>query len=66
VIVTKDASRTARIYTPTGPLQPDAASAVPVQRVGIFSPERTGKPNVLGTVGQLVVTGGGHHTGGHA
>jgi hypothetical protein len=58
LIVTKDPSGTAGIYTPTGPLLASTTSVATLQKVGTFRPRRTGTPNVLGTVGQLVVTGG--------
>jgi hypothetical protein len=57
VIVTKELADTAYVYRATGPLQPDTAAGVPLQRVGEFHPVVTASPNDLSRIGELLVTG---------
>jgi hypothetical protein len=58
VIVTKSVSGAAALYTPTGPLQPNTATAVPLRKAGTITPELTATENLLGIAGRMVVTGG--------
>jgi hypothetical protein len=58
VIVTKSISGSTALYTPTGPLQPNTATAVPLRKAGTITPEITATENLLGIAGRMVVTGG--------
>jgi hypothetical protein len=57
VIVTKEINGRAGLYQPTGPLQSQNTAGVPMKRVGEFSPQSTGENNLLGALGEVVVTG---------
>src|SRR5258706_5096048 len=57
VVVTKETTGTAGIYTPTGPLKPQTVTGVPLKRVGEFSPPTTGTDNLLGLLGDTMITG---------
>lgn len=57
IIVTKDISGLAGLYRPTGPLQPQSSTVVPLEKVGSFRPSVTGASNPLGGLGEMVVTG---------
>jgi hypothetical protein len=57
IIVTKDISGLAGLYRPTGPLQAQSGTGVPLEKVGTFRPSVTGASNPLGGVGEMVVTG---------
>jgi hypothetical protein len=57
VIVTKEASGKAGLYVPNGPLQPQSTTGVPLKKVGEFTPAATGENNLLGALGETVITG---------
>ncbi len=57
VIVTKELSGVAGLYTPAGPLQPNTPNGAALRKVGTFTPQRTGTPGFFGVIGQLLVTG---------
>ena len=57
VIVTKELSGPAGLYQPTAPLLPGTAAGVPLKRVGEFRPTATGENNLLGGLGEPMVTG---------
>jgi hypothetical protein len=57
VIVTKEIIGTSGIYEPTGPLVPKNTTGVPMKLMGTFSPTATGVPNLLGKLGEVLVTG---------
>ena len=57
IIITKDISGLAGLYRPTGPLQPQSTTGVPLELVGSFRPSVTGASNPLGSLGEMVVTG---------
>lgn len=57
VIVTKEATGRAGVYTPTAALQPQSATGVPLKRVGEFTPQSTGENNLLGALGETLITG---------
>ncbi len=56
IVVTKD-PLVANVYVPTGPADP-SGTPVALRKVGTFTPEVTGTPNGVGTVGDVLVTGG--------
>ena len=56
VFVTKEPLR-AGVYVPTAAADPSGAP-VPLRQAGSFTPTATGTANGLGTLGELVVTGG--------
>lgn len=55
IIVTKETSKPASIYTPTGALA--AGKTVKMQKAGTFTPPKTATGNNLGVSGRTVVTG---------
>jgi hypothetical protein len=55
IIITKDSP--AEVYVPSGPLVANSTTPVKLEKVGTFSPERTGTPNKLGAAGERFVTG---------
>lgn len=57
IIVTKEASGVAGLYQPAERLLRDIEAGVPMRRVGEFRPTATGEPNVLGSIGEVLVTG---------
>ncbi|HEX6872264.1 MAG TPA: hypothetical protein VF163_14295, partial [Micromonosporaceae bacterium] len=57
LIITKETSGHAGLYQPSGPLQPQTTDGVALTRVGEFQPRANGENNVLGTIGELLVTG---------
>lgn len=57
IIVTKEISGTAGIYRPGGTLQPGSGAGVAMTRVGEFKPQSTGENNLLGELGEVVITG---------
>lgn len=57
IIVTKELSGHAGLYRPTAALQPQTTAGVPLKKVGEFVPQSTGENNLLGAVGEVVVTG---------
>jgi hypothetical protein len=61
VIVTKELSGVASLYTPTEPLQPRTATGVPLAKVGEFRPARPSPApslfDALAAIGSTVVTG---------
>ncbi|MDT5024882.1 MAG: hypothetical protein QOE61_1308 [Micromonosporaceae bacterium] len=57
IIVTKETTGKAGLYTPTSALQPQSVSGVPLKRVGEFLPQAMGENNLLGAVGETMVTG---------
>ena len=57
VIVTKEMTGVASIYTTTGPLQPNTTAGVPLTKVGEFKPQPTGVINPFGLIGEQLVTG---------
>ncbi|MFG2040381.1 hypothetical protein [Dactylosporangium sp. NPDC048998] len=56
ILVTKDATGRAGLYTTGGPLRPGPEPGL-LQRVGTFRPVRTGTRNPFGSLGTEVVTG---------
>jgi hypothetical protein len=57
LIITKEISGTAGLYRPGAALQVDSATGVAMTRVGEFKPQPTGENNLLGAVGEVVITG---------
>jgi hypothetical protein len=57
IVVTKEPDGQARLYRPTGPLQPGTADGVAMARVGGFRASATGENNFLGGLGELLITG---------
>ncbi|MEN3306834.1 MAG: hypothetical protein V7603_3036 [Micromonosporaceae bacterium] len=58
VFVTRSTNGPAGIYTPSAALNP-AGTAVPLKKVGEFTPQKTGTANFpLGALGNTIVTGG--------
>lgn len=57
IVVTKELTGKAGLYEATAPLQASAATGVPMKRVGEFAPTSTGENNLLGALGEVMVTG---------
>ncbi len=57
VIVTKEISGISGLYEPAAPMQAQTTVGVPLKKVGTFAPVATGVPNVLGPLGEVLVTG---------
>ena len=57
VIVTKETTGKAGVYVPTAPLQPQSATGVALRRAGDFRPQPSGENNLLGALGETMVTG---------
>lgn len=57
IVVTKEVSGVAGLYQPTGPLQPQSTTGVPMRRVGQFTAQSIGAENLLGRTGEVMVTG---------
>jgi hypothetical protein len=57
IIVTKETTGKAGVYTPTSAPKPQSATGVPLKRVGEFLPQAMGENNLLGAVGETMVTG---------
>jgi len=56
LIITKDGPKSG-IYRPVGALQPNNATAQPMEKVGDFSPQKTETSTPLGQLGNVAVTG---------
>jgi hypothetical protein len=56
LIITKDGPKSG-IYRPVGALQPNNATAQPMEKVGDFSPQKTDTATPLGQLGNVAVTG---------
>jgi hypothetical protein len=57
VIVTKEVLGVAGLYEPARTLEPQTTAGVPLKKVGTFTPTPTGVPNLLGRLGEILVTG---------
>lgn len=58
LIITKEGPK-AGVYRPVGALQPNNATAQPMEKVGEFTPQKTETANPLNQVGNILVTGAG-------
>lgn len=57
IVITKEPNGKAGLYEPVGPLVPRTTEGVGMKRVGEFAPRATGENNVLGLLGEVVITG---------
>jgi hypothetical protein len=56
-IVTKTGAATSEIYRPTGPLQKDNATGVPLEKAGDITLPKSTTDNLLKATGRLMITG---------
>lgn len=57
IVVTKEVSGTAGLYRPIAALEARSTTGVAMKRVGAFTPHSTGENNLLGALGEVVITG---------
>jgi hypothetical protein len=57
VVITKETTGRSGLYVPTGALQPNATTGVPLKKVGEFAPQASGMENSFGLIGEVLVTG---------